>query len=117
MARHAAVDLALVFKLPPPATRQDRLLPQDLVRMRKSLLEAGLPLSQDRDFDLKLEEMRAMYEPFVAALGHYFLLSLPSFITEKPPVDNWQTSPWIQRVPGIGQLPMAADEEHFSAGI
>jgi hypothetical protein len=28
-------------------------------------------------------------------------------------VDNWQTSAWTRRTPGIGKLPMAEGDEHF----
>ncbi|MBI3412144.1 MAG: two pore domain potassium channel family protein [Planctomycetes bacterium] len=117
MSRHAVVDLALVFKLPPPAPSQERLTPEQLIRLRELLLAAGLPLNQGPAFDAKLAELRAMYEPFVEALAQYFLVTLPHFVTDKPPVDNWQTSPWTQRVPGIGQLPLPVGDEHFSAGI
>jgi len=34
-------------------------------------------------------------------------------LPEKPPVDNWQTSPWMPRSPGLGGLSTTgADDEH-----
>ena len=117
MSRHAVVDLALVFKLSPPVSIPERLPPEEFNRLRELLLDAGLPLNQGPAFDAKLAELRAMYEPFVEALAQYFLVALPHFVTEKPPVDNWQTSPWTRRVPGIGQLPLPVADEHFSAGV
>ena len=61
-----------------------------------------------------LAELRGLYEPFVNALAAYFLFALPPFQPETPPVDNWQTSPWMPRSPGLGGLPgAAAADEHF----
>jgi len=113
MARHAAVDLALVFKLAPPQQTADRLSPEQLEKLRKLLLSAGLPLCDDANSAAKLAELRAMYEPFLASLGRHFLLHLPPFLPDKPSVDNWQTSPWTRRTPGIGKLPLAGSDEHF----
>ncbi len=42
-----------------------------------------------------LAELRDLYEPFVNALAAHFEFELPAFRPDKPPVDNWQTSPWI----------------------
>jgi hypothetical protein len=113
MARHAVVDLALVFKLAPPKNGVERLTPAQLQQLRELLLGAGLPLCEGAASVAKLQELRAMYEPFVDALGRHFLLALPPFLADKPAVDNWQTSPWTKRTPGIGKLPLAGSDEHF----
>ena len=61
-----------------------------------------------------LVELRALYKPFVNALAAYFLFAMPPFRPEKPPVDNWQTSPWTPRSPALGGLPAAGrGEDHF----
>jgi len=52
-----------------------------------------------------------LYEPFVNALAAHFQFELPGFQPQKPPVDNWQTSPWTPRSPDLGGLP-AANSEH-----
>jgi hypothetical protein len=113
MARHAVVDLALVFKLAPPTTSSERLPAAQLQQLRELLLSAGLPLCDEDGSAGKLTQLRAMYEPFALALGHHFLLSLPPFLPDKPGVDNWQTSPWTRRTPGIGKLPLSGNDEHF----
>ncbi len=110
MARHAVVDLALIFKLKPPQNAEDRLTKEQWERLQALLRNAGLPLSQGSASAAKVAELRAIYEPFVVALGRFFLLALPPFLPDKIPVDNWQTSPWIKCTPGIGKLPMA---DHF----
>jgi hypothetical protein len=61
-----------------------------------------------------LAELRSLYEPFVNALAVQLMFALPSFQPQKPPLDNWQTSPWMRRSPGLGGLPAAnADDEHL----
>ncbi len=48
-----------------------------------------------------------MYEPFVAALAHHFVLNLPAIVPEGPVVDNWQTSAWMKRTIGLNRLAYA----------
>jgi hypothetical protein len=113
MARHAAVDLALVYQTPPrpPA---DRLPEADLARLREALAAAGLALHDGAAVGRAVAELRALYEPFVNALAAQFLLALPPFQPAAPPVDNWQTSAWMPRSPGLGGLPAAGTgDEHF----
>jgi hypothetical protein len=113
MARHAAVDLTLVFRAPPPPG-PDRLPPADLARLRQSLRGAGLAVRDGPAVAKALGELRGLYEPFVHALAAYFQFALPPFQPEKPPVDNWQTSPWMQRSPDLGSLPAAGNgDDHF----
>ena len=114
MARHAAVDLGLVFKTPPLAPESDRLPDAQLRRLRALLREAGLPLQEGTAVDAKLAELRGMYEPFVNALSRRFLFALPLFVAEEAGADNWQRSAWMKRAPEIGSLPVASrGDEHF----
>jgi hypothetical protein len=115
MARHAAVDLALVFRTPPRPPEPDRLPDADLARLRESLRKAGVELRDGPAVGKALAELRGLYEPFVNALAAHFLFELPPFLPGKPPVDNWQTSAWTVRSPGLGGLPAAgAADEHFN---
>ena len=104
MARHAAVDLALVFQTPPLAPPQ-RLSETDLTRLRAALGDNGLSLHEGAAMARALEELRNLYEPFVHALATHFLFAMPSFLPQKPPVDNWQTSAWMPRSPRPGRPP------------
>src|SRR5207302_5052473 len=108
------VDLALVFKTPPLAPEPDRLPDARLLQLRELLHGAGLPLRDGPAVDVKLAELRAMYEPFVNALAKFFLFTLPPVLPEKVAVDNWQSSAWMRRAPGFGKLPPAiAEDGHF----
>jgi hypothetical protein len=113
MARHAAVDLALVFSTPPRPPQPDRLPEAVFARLRESLRTAKFPLRDGPAVPKTLTELRLLYEPFVNALAAYFLFTLPPFLPEKPPVDNWQTTPWTPRSPGLGGLAGVAADDHF----
>jgi hypothetical protein len=113
MARHAAVDLALVFRTPPADPESDRLPPDQLRQLRDLLRAAGVAVHEGSAADAKLAELRSLYEPFVEALGRHFLFAVPPVQFEKPGVDNWQTSAWTQRTPGIGGLPAPGGDDHF----
>jgi hypothetical protein len=114
MARHAAVDLALIFRTPPQAPRVDRLPPERLTLLREAFDKAGLTMDAGAANDAKLTELRGLYEPFVNALAEFFVFNLPPVVVEKPSVDNWQTSAWTRRTPGIGHLSLdRLDDEHF----
>lgn len=114
MARHAAVDLALVFQTPPRPPQPDRLSEAKLARLRESLREAGFTMRDEAALATGLEELRVLYEPFVNALAAFFQFALPPFQPEKPPVDNWQTSAWTPQSPGLGGLSrVGVKDDHF----
>ena len=110
-ARHAAVDLALTFRTRPRPPQPDRLPDEMLRQLREELRAAGLPLREGPAVDAKLTELRGLYEPFVNALAEYLRFALPPVRPDKPPVDNWQTSAWMRRAAGFGELP-APDDDH-----
>ena len=107
MARHAAVDLTLVFGVRPHPPAGDRL-PADA---RQALIDALRHGEVPPDADARLAEIRGMYEPFLVALAEYFLLSLPPLAAGGSSSDNWQRSAWMAQTPGIGRLP--AGRDHF----
>jgi hypothetical protein len=113
MARHAVVDLALVFKTPPQAGDSGRLAEERWQRLRSMLGQAGYPWREELGVAQRLAELRALYEPFVDGLAAYFLLDLPPILADRTTADNWQTTAWTSRAPGIGGLPLAEPGEHF----
>jgi Ion channel len=115
MARHAAVDLSLIFRVPAESPREDRLPAEKRKRLRERLRESGLELHDEDAVAAKLAELRGMYEPFVYALGQRFLLTVPMIVAEGVLIDNWQRSPG-RRVAGIANLPNTrAADEHFGS--
>jgi hypothetical protein len=114
ITRHAIVDLAQIFNCPPLKTKYDRLPPDELVRMRAILKEAGVKLVEGNVVDQKLTELRRMYEPYVHSLSSYLHIAIPPWIPKASRIDNWQTSAWgrskgfqIDGPPGEGH------DEHF----
>ncbi len=114
MARHAVVDLAQVFSTPPHAPRQDRLPPDELIRLRTELAEKGLRLRAGAAADEKLLELRRMYEPYVNALARHLLFTLPTWIPKKRRSDNWQSSAWGKITRAIAEEPSGVfEDDHF----
>jgi hypothetical protein len=111
IARHALVDLSLVFMTNPLQPVQDRLPPEELARLRTSLAAAGIKL-QEGEGDLRLTELRHSYEPYVQVLASYFRLSVPPWLAEESLLDNWQTSSW-DRATTRGKPAGKARGEHF----
>ncbi len=96
MARHAVVDIAQIFSTAPasPQACATRLFPGDLERLRGILEHNGASLRDGVDAELKLSELRMMYEPYVAALADRLLMPLPPWILGNAAIDNWKTSAW-----------------------
>lgn len=106
MARHAVVDIALLFNIPPDAVVRR----MDCSTIRQQLATAGF----DGIAVPKLEDLRAMYEPFLNGLSRRFLLPLPPFAADPNMADNWQSSAWMKRVEGLDHLGDPTQEnEHF----
>ncbi len=94
MARHAVVDLSLVFRTTPRAPSPDRLPAEKLSELRLLLTGNGQRVRDEESFDRKLLELRQMYEPYVRGLATHFQVSLPPWIADDNWVDNWPGSFW-----------------------
>jgi hypothetical protein len=94
ITRHAVVDLAQIFHATPRAPHPDRLPPADLARLRQVLSEASLKLRTGEREDRQLNDLRAMYEPYVNALAEFLAIKLPPWIHSQKVVDSWSTSAW-----------------------
>ena len=114
MARHAVVDLALIFKTPPHTPEQERLSDEDLLRLSVALAAENVDLLSGEEVNKKLRELRLMYEPYVYALSRFLDLKLPPWISDADRRDDWQTSAWdrimgIQRAEGL----LGIKRDHF----
>jgi hypothetical protein len=94
MARHAVVDLAIVFYAPPIQPEWDRLSASKLAQLRSTLAAAGLSLREGNDAEQKLSELRGLYEPYIYSLSRYFRVTIPPWMRASSLPDNWQTSVW-----------------------
>jgi len=111
MARHAVVDIALVFNSPPREPEEDRMTADCIDSLRRELRRGGYETAPHPEFENKLAELRGMYEPFVNALAGHFVYTVPAMQSHEAAVDNWQTSAWMRRVPGFTHL--ARKDDHF----
>jgi hypothetical protein len=101
MARLAVVELAQNFILSPPAPTRDRLPLSSFTELRKMLAEADVNMRASSATEQKLSELRAMYEPYVQALGRYLLIPMPPWFRISETPDSWQSSNWQALIPTL----------------
>jgi hypothetical protein len=94
MARHAVVDLSMIFRCPPLLNEKDRLPVEMLQLMRERLNEAGVLFCPEEAMVQELYELRRSYEPYVAGLAKRFVMPLPPWAFADAEPDDWQTSGW-----------------------
>ena len=91
MARHAVVDLAQIFDLEPAELKADRLTATDFSQLHDLLCQAGTSVARDDKSLNRLNEMRALYEPYGEALSRHLNTAIPPFLAATPSRNNWQT--------------------------
>lgn len=94
MARHACVDLALIFNIPPTAPKESRLSPDAFQRLTELLAASHLRFADPDTAEERLARIRSQYEPYVYALGEALFMEIPPWFTEVSRPDNWQVSAW-----------------------
>ena len=114
VARHAVVDLAQVFSAA-PGHGHDRLGAEHMPELHAALAETGWKLEDGPAAETRLEELRAMYEPYVRSLAHYLHFALPGWFPPARHRDNWQTSAWGRISGGIADPSTveAPQDDHF----
>ena len=88
MARHAVVDL----RLGPPLDGFERLTPAEEDALFVQLRAARLRIDDSPEARGNWRELRALYEPHVAALAQWLALSLPTLPSDPTARDCWRTS-------------------------
>ncbi len=112
ISRHAVADLSEVLRTGTQPPLRDRLPAVDLPKVRSFLIECGLPTFTEAG-DLKLRELREMYEPHLEGLSRLLWMPLPSWGVEriehsKPTMWERITSPARALDPG-GEI----ERRHF----
>jgi Ion channel len=100
MARHALVDLALVFHLKEKKRWQaqlkiDRLPSADYRRLCGLLEDTEVKLCGDPAAEERLRAIRALYEPYAHALSEYLGMPVPNWVTDPRKPDPKKTDQWI----------------------
>lgn len=115
MARHAAVDLAQVVNARYDPNTENRLIPEGLAQIRRTLAASGLRLRDDEAADQKIAKLRSLYEPYVEGMARNLLITLPPWIRVEKKKDNWQGGPWdklIQKT-GVENAIRVVVDDHF----
>ena len=113
MARHAVVDLSIIFQREQSGSKHDRLPPDELAALRSAMKNAGLKLSEGEAADRKLAELRGTYEPNIISLAAYFHVSVPPWLAAEGQTDNWQASAWGRRSPKLKIGSEIVRKDHF----
>src|SRR5258706_3581866 len=92
IARHAAVDLSQVLNTPPPKYETKLVRTFNIMKKRKILKEAGMPMSEGEAADEQLTKMRGLYESYVSTLADRLLMPLPPWIPADGLQDDWLSS-------------------------
>src|SRR5262249_31677260 len=98
VARHAMVDLAQLINARYDPDAPERLIPEQLVQLRRTLLEHGLHLRRDEEAEEKLEHLRSLYEPYAMAMARNLSITLPPWIDAEKKKDNWEAGPWDRAI-------------------
>jgi hypothetical protein len=95
IARHAVVDLSYSFHVDPIEPALDRLPAEDLQELLRQLREVGVqPDAELATVKERISRMRALYEPYINALGDRLDLGLPPWLAPESLSDNWRTTEW-----------------------
>jgi hypothetical protein len=94
IARHALVDLVLIFHLKERPVWQeqvklDRLPSQDFRRLCGLLEKTDIALCGDPASEARLREIRGLYEPYAHALANYLGMPVANWIAEPKAIDQW----------------------------
>jgi hypothetical protein len=114
MARHALVDLAQVFSLPPSKNVPDRLSPERYEQLYALLCQSGVSVCRDGQSYERLRNLRALYEGYATSLSDYLCMPLPPWIAEQPHKDNWLA---VAKVRSQAESAAASIEPHNLAEV
>jgi hypothetical protein len=88
MVRHFIVELSDIYGLHGSPFHHggegDRITVAQLDQLLKHLADNGFELDTGDDALHRFQNLRATYEPYLAALGHYFRLALPPIQSGEP---------------------------------
>lgn len=122
MARHALVDLVLVFHLKEKKhwaeqVERDRLPPEDFRRLCGLLADTDVRLCGDPASEQRLRAIRALYEPYAHALADYLGMPVPNWISEPKTKDQWSTVAGLRSTAGAAPRPtQTPTDELLTAG-
>jgi hypothetical protein len=114
ISRHAIADVCEVLRVRPHPPAGDRLPPNDLAEVRSLLTESGAGNCTAAG-DLKLSELRGMYEPQLNGLSRRLLMPVPSWGVGAKFLEKWKRTAWdrITSESGGPKAPDGGESGHF----
>jgi voltage-gated potassium channel Kch len=94
MGRHAVVDITQVFHKKPSADVPERLSLESFKAICDDLRRTGLQVRSENESWMRLEDMRRLYEPYVATLGRHLRMDLAPWVHPSGIKDNWVATKW-----------------------
>ena len=113
IARHAVADLAEVLRVPAVPPDVDRLPPDDLAHVRNLLIECRASKNCGDMGDMKLLQLREMYEPYLNGLSRRLLMPLPTWGVGQKFEENWKRSAWGKISGPSGARNQTHESSHF----
>lgn len=94
LARHAVVDITQVFHQKPATDVPERLSRESFKAVCDDLRRTGLQLCSEDESWKRLDDMRRLYEPYVATLGRHLRMDLAPWTHAAGVKDNWLATKW-----------------------
>ncbi len=113
MARHAIVDLSIVFGKAPTPAPPDRMPAEILKLLLDRLKQGGLDFPESPEAGQRLLELRSLYEPYLDSLAEFHCLMIPPWILETEYPDNWRKSAWETSSRARRGSGLPGTDEHF----
>jgi hypothetical protein len=114
ISRHAIADLAEVLRVRAVDPAADRLPPKDVVEVRDLFVKCSTSQNCSEAGDLKLKELRQMYEPYLNGLSLRLLMPIPPWGVGAKFEENWKRSAWGRiSSGGISQGRRNRGSDHF----
>ena len=117
IARHALVDLVLIFHLKDKKIWQeqlkiDRLPNEDFRRLCGLLAKTDIELCGDPASEDRLRAIRELYEPYAQALSDYLCMPLAKWVAEPKTTDQWSKVEGLRSV-ALGVNRKGGGETHL----
>ncbi len=124
ISRHAVSDLAEILRVKPQPQEPDRLTPADLKKVKALLVDTGMGNGAESngaggndsaDGDLKLLELRQLYEPQLQGLSKILMMPLPTWGADPRPTVKGRPTVWarITSAKSDPQIKAADQPRHF----
>ncbi len=94
IARHSVVDITQVFHKRPSADVPERFSRKNFKTVCDDLRKIGFNLCSEEESWNRLEDMRRLYEPYVATLGSHLRMDLAPWTHPAGVKDNWVATKW-----------------------